>query len=441
MPQTKKYKGRVIVTYGRSIISLMIAQSLGSRGIEVIGGDSVGLTVLSFSKYITKNVIFASPTKDEAQFIEDLETIVRENKPKDERPYILIPAFNDAKIIAQHKERFKDLITIACPNFESINKIDPKDHLALTAKDLNVASPQTWLPKDQKDLKQTMKDINYPVFIKPPDDVGGRGISKIESPEDLTKAYDDLLKRYPGEQIVIQSASNGEDYCFCGLFDNGTLKASMVYKNIQTYPNETGPGVVRETVDDKIFNDIAEQLMKPINWNGVAEIDFMWDGSQKNTPVIIEVNPRFWAGLDHSIKSNIDFPFLLFCLFAYGSVENDTDAKIGHKTSLPGLSAMARIEKLFSSAINFDDLATHWPKIKDHLKDSEYKKAALLLKDNISESFNFDEAYKLFKTMKTQAKNSESIAYSDDDPFVGLGMLFILAYLAKNGELPPEITS
>ena len=47
----QKIRGRAIVTYGRSLMSLVIARSLSERGIEVIGCDDVDLTVLSFSKH------------------------------------------------------------------------------------------------------------------------------------------------------------------------------------------------------------------------------------------------------------------------------------------------------------------------------------------------------------------------------------------------------
>ena len=47
-------RGRVIVTYGRSLMSLAIARSLHERGVEIIGCDDVGMTALSFSKNINR---------------------------------------------------------------------------------------------------------------------------------------------------------------------------------------------------------------------------------------------------------------------------------------------------------------------------------------------------------------------------------------------------
>jgi len=436
----KDQKGRVIVTYGRSLIALMIAQSLGARGIDIIGCDSIGMTVLSFSKFASENCIYTAPDKDEDQFIEDLLEIAHNNKPDDDRPYVLMPAFNDAKIIAKHKERFAGIITVACPDYEAIQKVDHKDAFAETTQELDVQSLQTWLPETMDDLDKALDDITFPVFIKPPNEVGGRGISKVENKQDLKAAFEDLQERYLGEQILIQAMAEGSDYCFCGLFDKGKLVSGMVYHNLRKFPKEAGPGVVRETVKSKRFAEIAQDLMKPLKWHGVAGIDFMWDEDENSSPKMIEVNPRFWAGLDHSIKSNVDFPWLLYQLFVNGSAQQEDDIKIGHQTSLPGLSSMSRIESLFSTAINFDKLETQWPEIKKHLDDNEIKQAGIIFKDALSDTFSFDEALDAFKDMRREAKKAQKISYAQDDPFVGLGALFILGSLIKNGELPPEIT-
>ena len=52
---SSQYAGRAIVMYGRSLMALEIAYSLGERGIEVIGCDDVDFTVLSFSRFVKKH--------------------------------------------------------------------------------------------------------------------------------------------------------------------------------------------------------------------------------------------------------------------------------------------------------------------------------------------------------------------------------------------------
>ncbi|WP_417794065.1 ATP-grasp domain-containing protein [Terasakiella pusilla] len=433
----KKQNGRVIVTYGRSLIALMIAQSLGSRGIDVIGCDDVALTVLSFSKCVSKTCLYTSWEEDEEQYIEDLLAIAKENKPEDGQPYLLIPAFRDAKILAKYKDRFEGIITVACPDLDAIEQVDHKDAFARTTQKFDVESPKTWLPANQDELAADSEEMDFPVFIKPPNEVGGRGISKIDDKDALIDAFTDLQDRFPDQQILIQSLAKGVDYCFCGLFDQGKLVASMVYHNLRKFPAETGPGVVRETVDSEAFDQIAEKLMKPLKWHGVAGIDFMWD--EKGTPQMIEVNARFWAGLDHSVKSNVDFPYLLYRLFVDGQVDWTSEALIGKKTSLPGLSTLARIESLFDDKFHFERLQDDWPKIKQSLQDMDLDRAQSLFADALSDSLSFGEAVEAVRDMLREAEEAEKINYADDDPFIGLGVLFVLGSLIRHGKLPPEI--
>lgn len=441
----KNYQGRAIVTYSRSLISLMIAQSLGARGVDIVGCDDVGMTVLSFSKYVSAHKVYTAPHKDEERFITDLLRIVKKYRPDKDVPYVLIPSFNEAKIIARHKDRFEGQVIVACPDFEMIDAVDPKDHFAETAQKIGLKSPQTWMPADEDALGKAVEEISFPVFIKPPNDVGGRGISKVKDEKALRAAFKDLQKRYPDEQILIQALAGGTDYCFCGLFDHGRLVSYMVYHNIRKFPHESGPGVVRETVDGAPFIGEVEKLMGALKWHGVAEIDFLWDERRDAPPQMIEVNPRFWAGLDHSIRSGVDFPWHLYRLFTEGSAgEPDIELKIGHKTSLPGLSSLARIEELFSGAFHPEALEEQWPAVMDALKgsvqDKDLKKAARLLKEALADTITLDEIFETFKAMRREAKEAEKISYAKDDPFIGLGVLFVLASLMKYGKLPPEMT-
>lgn len=431
---------RVIITYGRSLVALRIAQSLGQRGAEIIGCDDVSMTVLSFSKFVKSHELYASPHSQPEQFITDLVKIVKDNEPKDGRPYVLMPAFYEARLIAENREKFGENVIITVPSFEAINSVDPKDHFAKTLQNSDIASPNVWFPKTEGEIDSIADETDFPVFIKPPDEVGGRGILKANDKAELLAHYKQLTKDYPNKQLLVQEFAKGRDYCFCGLFDQGTLVSSMVYRNTQKFPIETGAGSVRETVEAAKFNPIAEQLMQKVGWHGVCEIDFMWDGNENTTPMMIEVNPRFWSGLDHSVKSNVDFPYQLYQLFVEGEVTTKTEAIIGHKTQLPGMSTLGAIETFMDEAVNFDKLEAEWPRIKKSFKDGNWSNSITLFKDSLDGSISIDRAYTIFKEMRNEIKQAEAISMPDDDPFVGLGALFILGSLIRHGKLPPEVT-
>ncbi|WP_157139084.1 hypothetical protein [Asticcacaulis biprosthecium] len=109
------HPGRVILTYGRSLMALVIARSLAQRGIEVIGCDDVAMTVLTFSKHVRETFVVAPWESDPARYLDDLETAVRTHAPRDGRPYVLMPVFREVELIARHRDRFEPLIRLAAP--------------------------------------------------------------------------------------------------------------------------------------------------------------------------------------------------------------------------------------------------------------------------------------------------------------------------------------
>jgi len=429
-------KSRVIITYGRSLMALMMAQSLHRRGVRVIGCDSIDMTVLSFSKAVHSMERYHEPSDDEDAFIDDLVKIAKKHSVDDGGDYILMPAFKDAKIIAQYKDRFEGLITVSVPDFNIIDSVDPKDHFFETAQDLNAAVPKTWVLSSKDEAKKFSKKAQYPLFIKPPNEVGGHGISKVDKAEDFMDAYE-KANAYEGTPMA-QEAAPGDDYCYCALYDHGELKASMVYKNVKKFPQISGAGVMRETIDASLFDPLARQLMKPLKWHGVVEIDFMWDGLKDSQPLMIEVNPRFWAGLDHSVRSGVDFPWLLYQLYTGRDVDQST-AEVGYQSRLPIFPALADLQTFFDKSIHLEALSEGWPDVVGAFKAGQWSEGVAAFKDALAETTDFKQGYKALKAALKSTQNAEPLDMHKDDPFIGLGVFFVLGYLLRYGALPPEL--
>ena len=105
----EKETGRVIVTYGRSMMALVIAHSLGRRGIEVIGCDDVELTVLNFSRYVKNNFVHIPQDPDPEAFVNDLAKKCERYVPDDGKPFVLMPVFRETEVLAKHKHLFQRL--------------------------------------------------------------------------------------------------------------------------------------------------------------------------------------------------------------------------------------------------------------------------------------------------------------------------------------------
>lgn len=431
--------GRAIVTYGRSLMAVVIAHSLNKRGVEVISCDSVGMTAAKFSKSTFDNFVHADPDQDEDAYFSDLLAHIQKFKPEDGRPYILIPGFRDAKLLSQNADKFEGLITLAAPDFSAIDQIDPKDHLVKTLENRDVAAPKTFLVKDSATVKAAVAQMTMPALVKAVDEVGGRGIDFFDDKEALLAC---ALRRVEAETPppLLQEAAAGSDYCLAVLYDKGRLVAHMAYHNIQNMPSEGGAGAMRETIDDAPFLKFANALMAPTQWTGVAEIDFMWTGKAEDPPLLIEVNPRFWAGLFQSVESGVDFPWMLYQLFAFGTVTKTQDAQIGTTTKIPGVWAAGALSDALKNEIDFDGAGKAWSHMLGSVKDGEYAEATAAFKTAFSKITDFDDALALLKRQNAHSRRATSELRLSEDPMSSLGVFFVLSSLLRHGKLPPEVT-
>lgn len=426
--------GRVIVTYSRSLMSLVVARSLAARGVEIIGCDDVEFTALQFSKHCDSHFVHPSLT-DEETALTALEEFVRDYAPKDDRPYVLIPGFRDARFFAKHRDRFEPLITIAAPNIASIEEVHPKDALARSAAEFDWPVPNTQIIPGDTASHVPQQEMTWPRVIKPVDGVGGRGVALLESEKDF-KRY--LSGKSANEKFLLQDVVDGEDYCASFCAHEGRLTGLVVYKNLRQFPKDNGAGAARETVDPEPFLKTVIQIVEDTNWNGVGEIDYRWAGEKTADPSLIEVNPRFWAGLFHSVDSGVDFPWLLYQQ-ATGIHVEDFDAshvKVGHQTKTTGAWALSFAQDMKDISVlpggALETLKTSW----SHLRGGRGAAALEEAKGLIAASAH---AQKLQADMaRIEALPSE--LSQEQDPAVPLGLLFALSSLARHGKLPDELT-
>lgn len=428
-------KGRVILTYGRSLMALSAAQTLNDRGIEIIGCDSLDMTVLQCSRYCSGYFMHRDVEDDPDGFIEDLVEAVKISAPEDDRPYVLMPMFTEAALIAEHAGRFDGLITLALPGKASIDMVEPKSCLVGTAEAARVRAPETWHPSSFDEVEALSDDLPYPVLTKPIIGVGGRGISKHDSADELLEHYRELGDR-PDEWPLIQQAVGGEDFCFCVLCKNGEIVAHMAYRNLQSYPRDTGAGVLRETVDDAAFVEQARGLLRHLKWDGVCEIDYRWTGEAADTPYLIEVNARYWAGLFHSIASGIEFPWLQYQLATTGEAESPRDANIGQKTKIPLVWWLAVMQDVAAD----DDYAQRLSAALQGKDEDDGPLSRLMMVAKSALDIPGLVSYvKQVMDASQDADGSADDFILPEDPNAALGVMFIASSLIRTGKLPPEL--
>lgn len=440
MSQPALEGGRVIVPYGRSVMALVAAHSLARRGVQVIGCDSVDLTLLSFSNAVREYFVHPEPEEDPDGFLDALLDRVERYRPEPGRPYVLMPIYRDTRLFAERRDALEAAgIRVAAPQAGAIDRIHPKDAFARTLQSLDVPSPSTWVPDDLEAVREIAGHLPYPVILKPRDQTGGRGIHRVEDADTLLRLWDENQRRWE-QPSVIQEAVEGEDHCLTALFDHGELRAHMAYRNVYRFPPTAGAGILRETVDDTPFLPVVRQLMGPLGWNGVAEFDFVWSGDPDGTPAIIEVNPRFWGGLFQSVESGIDFPWMLYELCVRGTVPEAGPACLGTRTKTPFVWLLSALRDVVDSEESFEAVAARRREVFEHLRDGEVRDGvragAAWLAGSLGAGGRLGTRV---QELLAEGRGARSEILDGDDPWAALGVLFVLGSLLRRGRLPQEV--
>tara|TARA_R110002072_G_scaffold1266_3_gene10312 strand:+ start:9826 stop:11169 length:1344 start_codon:yes stop_codon:yes gene_type:complete len=436
--ETPSINGRVILTYGRSLMALSAAQVLDDRDVEVIGADSLDMTVLQCSTHCSDYFMYADPDEDPEEFIEDLVAAVKKHKPDDDRPYVLMPMFTETRIVAENAHRFEGLIKLAVPKQSSIDGVEPKSNLIDTARQAGVRAPVTVWPRSMDDVKAQADSAPYPVLTKAVVGVGGRGIERHDDAQSVLDFYGALGeddKPWP----VLQEMVGGEDYCFCALCHDGEIIAHMAYRNLRSFPRKTGAGVVRETVDDAPFLEEARTLLRHLKWDGVCEIDYRWNGQPDETAYLIEVNARFWAGLFHSIASGVEFPWHLFQLAATGRTDEPRKATVGRKSKIPLLWLVSAAQEIAENDDYAQRLSAAWHDMGDELSEAD---PISRMGKVIGRALDAPGLIKMVKSILDAGSDIDDAANDfipPEDANAALGIMFIASSLIRHGELPPEL--
>ena len=306
--------------------TLAIARSLGEKGLEVHCGEDFRHNLTSYSKYVTKNEIYPSPKSQPDLFLKKIIDIA-----KREEYEMIIPVRDDTtKILSKHREQLSKYTKLFLPQYQLVEKFGDKGQTIKIAQKHNVPVPKTYFPEDM-DIQKIKDVVEYPLLIRPRVSSGARGICYVDSAENFDNAYENVKREY-GEPIIQEYVSHeGGHYSIGALFDESSEPVAVhVYKETKQYPINGGPAVNAISVTiDKWVNGMLEMLKKE-GWKGPVHMDVLYDPSS-STPKLLEVNPRFWMSLNLSIKSGVNFPYLLYRLGMGEKIEPQGSYKVGVK--------------------------------------------------------------------------------------------------------------
>jgi len=176
------------------------------------------------------------------------------------------------------------------------------------AQTLAIDIPETYEVGTTSTAHEAVALMAYPVIAKPRNHAvqGGIRIRHFTGPDELEAAFADdptFESRYLVQQFV-----PGAGIGVAAFMHKGDPIATFVHRRIKELPASGGVSVVSESVErDKALVDKAIALLRAIEWEGVALVEFR--RAADGTDWLMEVNGRYWGTLPTAIAAGVDFPF------------------------------------------------------------------------------------------------------------------------------------
>lgn len=316
----------VIITSGYSRKALAIVRDLGSKNIKTFVGDTSRFAMSFFSKYCYKKFIYKNPVNNEKQFIKKILEVSKKDKET------IFPINDEENLIISEKRSLFEDLNICLPNHETLLLSYNKFKITKFVSNLGIPTPTTYYPRNMNELKSLLNHIVFPVVIKPIIGFGAHGVRYASNKQKLLDNFIEIKKRF-GE-VIVQEFIEGpveNSFGYSSLFLNGKEKAFFVHRKLRTFPVEGGPSTFRMSVRNKEIEKYGREILKKLNWNGIAMLEFKIDTKDKK-PKFLEINPRFWGSLSLAIYAGVDFPYFLYKITQGEKVKKIKRYKIGVKS-------------------------------------------------------------------------------------------------------------
>jgi predicted ATP-grasp superfamily ATP-dependent carboligase len=298
---------KVMLTNGDFFKSLIVLRGLCKyHDVEAFVGAESRLAPAFFSRYCKHRVVLPNALENPDFFLKLLSKYVKDNKID-----FLIPINPyEIEIILKNRAMF-DNVNIPFVDYELFKEVNDKWKFNLICKKLGIDTPITLKVDSVACVKNAEKLLTYPMVLKQRVSAGSEGVRIIY--KDLEKEYTVMVQNAKQNAVIdalplIQEYISGENYGAGALCEKGEVKSIFVYKSLRESKINYGTSTARISIYDKLIEDKVKLILEQLKWHGVAHFDIIKKGDKY---YFIEMNPRFWLSINLTIKSGLNYPYLL----------------------------------------------------------------------------------------------------------------------------------
>lgn len=289
-----------VILFGGSLQGLSFGEALydkkGMYLVDAISSDYAITKSRFFNKVYEGNV---------AEYDTILDEILR-----DQQYDVAVPMGDAAaKYLSRNKSQIESKYKVKCavPDNEVLSVVVDKGKFMRFCDEHNIPHPKT-MTITEDTLEAAADHIGFPSLIKPDFSVGARGITKVNSLQELKQEYPNIRKHF--NACTLQEFIDNPDYYYNVMLyrdANGQCRNCAIIKIVRVYPIGAGSSSCCISVENDELLSICKDALDKLNWIGMADFDVL---QRKDTLEyrIIEINPRVPASLRAAYISGINFP-------------------------------------------------------------------------------------------------------------------------------------
>jgi D-aspartate ligase len=318
------------VVIGGDHPGLAIARSLGRRGIPVyVIEDQQSISVLS--RYVTR-VVRVPDLRDEQKTVDSVLEVGHRFGLKG---WVLFPTRDETvAAFSRHRARLAEFFRVTTPPWDTVRWAWDKNNTWKIAEELGIPSPRTWNVKSAEELPPLYPRL--PLAVKPAVKehffyATGAKAWRADTPQQLQELFQRATREIKTDDIMLQEIIPGDgqqQLSYCAFFKNGRAHSTLLARRMRQHPREFGRAATYvETVDLPEIEELAERLLRAINFYGIVEVEFKQDprdGQYK----LLDINARAWGFHGLGRAAGVDFPYLLFA-DQFGEQLESSRAKAG----------------------------------------------------------------------------------------------------------------
>ena len=302
MKKNEKTGFSVLVPDGESRIALSVLRSLNAAtNIKAVVISNNEASPIRYSRHCS-TFVYLNEQSEQKKLRKILDVA------KNERVDIILPVdIEMIRLLAKHKEEVDQVAPISfLPEVDTFDMVNDKWLFAEWLHKNKIPHPNTFRYKNDGDINEFISSLTFPIIMKPRTGSGGRGIKVFDKPEELAVF---LKEKETSEDFIYQNFITGYDIDCSVLCQNGKILAQTVQKSFVLKAQRIGWPVGVEFVKEDALLSIVTEMVSKLSWTGVMHIDLRYDEDLKQFNVI-EINPRFWASVEASMFTGVNFPFI-----------------------------------------------------------------------------------------------------------------------------------